>query len=124
MAVFTPLTHDDIRGLLEHYALGAMQSYEGISAGIENTNYFVDTQRGQYVLTLFERLNFKELPFYLELMRHLSQRALPVPEPQETRSGSLMAELKGKPCAFVSRINGRWIESPTPQQCATIGTLL
>jgi homoserine kinase type II len=124
MAVFTPLTRDEIGGLLAHYSLGAMHAHEGISAGIENTNYFVDTERGRYVLTLFERLNFKQLPFYLELMRHLAQRALPVPEPQENRSGSLMSECKGKPCAIVSRIDGRWIDRPTPEQCATIGTLL
>jgi len=124
MAVFTPLTRDEIANLLGHYTLGEMLAYEGISAGIENTNYFVDTQRSQYVLTLFERLNFKQLPFYLELMRHLSQRELPVPEPQENRAGGLMSELKGKPCAIVSRIHGRWIESPTAAQCATIGTLL
>jgi homoserine kinase type II len=124
MAVFTPLTRDEIGGLLAHYSLGGMLTYEGITAGIENTNYFVDTERGRYVLTLFERLNFKQLPFYLELMRHLAQRELPVPEPQENRSGSLMSEIKGKPCALVSRINGRWIERPSPEQCATIGTLL
>ena len=124
MAVFTPLSRDEIRGLLGRYALGEMLSYEGITAGIENTNYFVDTQHGQYVLTLFERLNLRQLPFYLELMRHLSQRGLPVPEPQENRAGSLMAEVKGKPYAIVSRINGRWIEAPTQAQCATIGTLL
>jgi homoserine kinase type II len=124
MAVFTPLAHDDIAGLLAHYSLGEMRAFEGISAGIENTNYFVDAGGGRYVLTLFERLNFRQLPFYLELMRHLSQRGLPVPQPQENRSGSLMSELKGKPCALVSRINGRWIERPTEAQCATIGTLL
>ncbi|HTT10612.1 MAG TPA: homoserine kinase [Burkholderiaceae bacterium] len=124
MAVFTPLSRDEVRALLGHYTLGAMLSYEGISAGIENTNYYVDTERGQFVLTLFERLTSRQLPFYLELMRHLSERGLPVPAPQETRSGSLIEELKGKSCAIVSRVNGRWIEAPTPQQCATIGALL
>src|SRR5262252_8031841 len=124
MAVFTPLTREEIGGLLAQYTLGDMLGYEGISAGIENTNYFVDAQHGRYVLTLFERLTFKQVPFYLELMRHLSQRGLPVPEPQENRAGSLMAEVKGKPYAIVSRINGRWIEAPTQAQCATIGTLL
>jgi homoserine kinase type II len=124
MAVFTPLSREEVGGLLAHYTLGEMVGYEGISAGIENTNYFLDAQHGRYVLTLFERLNFREVPFYLELMRHFSRRGLPVPEPQENRAGSLMAELKGKPCAIVSRINGRWIESPTADQCATIGTLV
>jgi homoserine kinase type II len=124
MAVFTPLTRDEIGGLLAHYSLGELGTHEGIGAGIENTNYFVDTQSGRYVLTLFERLNFKQLPFYLEFMRHLARRDLPVPRPQENRSGSLMSELKGKPCAIVSRINGRWLERPSEAQCATIGALL
>jgi homoserine kinase type II len=124
MAVFTPLTRDEIGGLLAHYALGELVAHEGIGAGIENTNYFVDAERGRYVLTLFERLNFKQLPFYLDLMRHLAQCGLSVPEPQENRSGSLMSELKGKPCAIVSRVNGRWIDHPSEAQCATIGTLL
>jgi homoserine kinase type II len=124
MAVFTPLTREEVGGLLAHYAVGELVAHEGISAGIENTNYFVDTQRGRYVLTLFERLGFRELPFYLELMRHLVRRRLPVPEPQENRSGSLMSEVKGKPCALVSRISGRWIERPSEAQCATIGALV
>ncbi len=124
MAVFTPLSREDVGALLAHYALGNLVAYEGIGAGIENTNFFVDTERGRYVLTLFERLTFRQLPFYLELMRHLARRGLPVPAPQENRSGTLMSELKGKPCAIVSRAMGKWIERPTEAQCATIGTLL
>lgn len=124
MAVFTALAHEDIAGLLAHYRLGSMVAHEGIGPGIENTNYFVDTDRGRYVLTLFERLGFKQLPFYLELMRHLARREMPVPEPQENRSGSLLSELKGKPCTIVSRMNGRWVERPTPEQCARIGALV
>jgi homoserine kinase type II len=124
MAVFTALTRDDIAALLSHYALGDLLAHEGISAGIENTNYFVDTGHGRFVLTLFERLSFRQLPYYLELMRHLARRELPVPTPQENRSGSLMSELKGKPCAIVTRVNGRSAEVPSARQCATMGTLL
>jgi len=124
MAVFTPLSHEDIAGLLAHYRLGEVLAHEGIGAGIENTNYFVDTQTGRYVLTLFERLGFKQLPYYLELMRHLARRGMPVPEPQENRSASLLSELKGKPCTIVSRMTGRWIERPSPAQCATMGALV
>lgn len=124
MAVFTSLTREDVAGLLAHYAAGQLESFEGISAGIENTNYFVDTDGGRFVLTLFERLTFRQLPFYLELMRHLSRRDLPVPAPQENRSGTLMSELKGKPCALVSRAEGRWVAAPEVDRCATIGTLL
>jgi len=124
VAVFTALTRDDIAGLLAHYTLGTLRTAEGVTTGIENTNYFIDTENGRYVLTLFERLEFKQLPYYLELMRHLSQRALPVPAPQENRSGALMSELKGKPAAIVTRIAGQWIEHPSPRQCGEIGALL
>ncbi len=124
MAVFTALTREDITGLLAHYSLGELLAYEGIPAGIENTNYFVDTSTGRFVLTVFERLTFRQLPFYLELMRHLARRLLPVPEPQENRSGSLVSEVRGKPAAIVTRVDGTPVERPTLEQCARIGTLL
>jgi homoserine kinase type II len=124
MAVFTPLTQDDATRLLARYSLGALQSLEPISAGIENTNYFVTTSSGRWVLTVFEQLDFTQLPFYLELMRHLARRGLPVPEPQENAAGSLMSEVKGKPAAIVTRVPGKWIAQPDPGQCARIGALL
>jgi homoserine kinase type II len=124
MAVFTPLSQDDVTRLLAHYALGELASFEPISAGIENTNYFVTTARGRWVLTVFERLNFAQLPFYLELMRHLAQRDLPVPMPQENNAGSLLSEARGKPAAIVTRVSGRWIAQPGVAHCAKIGTLL
>ena len=101
-----------------------MIELEGIPSGIENTNYFLTTERGRFVLTLFERLTFKQLPFYLELMRHLARRQLPVPGPQENRAGSLLSELKGKPAAIVTRLPGKAVREPTVQQCALTGEVL
>jgi homoserine kinase type II len=124
MAVFTALTRDDVIQFLSHYALGNLREFRGISSGIENTNYFVTTDASDYVLTIFERLTFKQLPFYLELMRHLARRGLPVPAPQENNAGSLVSELKGKPATVVTRLPGHWIERPTPAHCAQVGTLL
>jgi homoserine kinase type II len=124
MAVFTPLARDDVTRLLAHYSLGELQGYEGIASGIENTNFFLDTGAGRWVLTIFERLTFAQLPFYLELMRHLARRGLPVPEPQENNATSLLSELKGKPAAIVTRVPGRWIAQPSVAQCARVGTLL
>lgn len=124
MAVFTPLTQDDIAALLARYALGGLQAAEPIAAGIENTNYFVSTSGGQWVLTVFERLDFAQLPFYLELMRHLARRGLPVPEPQPNDAGDLVSALKGKPAAIVTRVPGRWIERPGAAHCAKLGALL
>ena len=118
MAVFTPLSRAEASAFLTQFALGELVELEGIASGIENTNFFLTTDRGQYVLTLFERLTFKQLPFYLELMRHLARRQLPVPEPQENRSGSLLSELKGKPAAIVTRLAGKAVREPTVPQCA------
>jgi homoserine kinase type II len=124
MAVFTPLSRAEASAFLTQFALGELAELEGIASGIENTNFFLTTERGPFVLTLFERLTFKQLPFYLELMRHLARRQLPVPEPQENRAGSLLSELKGKPAAIVSRLPGKAVREPTVHQCALTGEVL
>jgi homoserine kinase type II len=124
MAVFTALTRADVAGFLSQYTLGDVSDLQGIATGIENTNFFLTTTRGRYVLTVFERLTFKQLPFYLELMRHLAQRGLPVPAPQENRQGGLLSELKGKPAAIVTRLDGRAITTPDAAHCAAVGTML
>jgi homoserine kinase type II len=124
MAVFTPLSRAEAAAFLTQFTLGELGELEGIASGIENSNFFLSTSRGRYVLTLFERLTFKQLPFYLELMRHLARRGLPVPEPQENRAGSLLSELKGKPAAIVTRLPGKAVSEPTPRQCALTGEVL
>jgi homoserine kinase type II len=124
MAVFTPLSRAEAAAFLTQFALGEIVDLEGIPSGIENTNYFLTTTQGRFVLTLFERLTFKQLPFYLELMRHLARRHLPVPEPQENRSGALLSELKGKPAAIVTRLAGKAVKDPSPEQCALTGEVL
>lgn len=82
MAVFTEVSFEEADAFVQALGLGALQSIKGCAGGIENTNYFVDTERGAYVLTLFERLSFEQLPFYLHLMKHLAGRGIPVPDPQ------------------------------------------
>jgi homoserine kinase type II len=124
MAVFTPLSRAEVAAFLTQFALGELVELQGIESGIENSNFFVTTDRGRYVLTVFERLTFKQLPFYLELMRHLARRDLPVPAPQENRAGSLLSELKGKPAAIVTRLPGTAVSEPTPAQCALTGAVL
>jgi homoserine kinase type II len=124
MAVFTALTREEIAALLEHYAVGQLVDFEGIASGIENTNFFLDTTHGRFVLTVFERLGLAQLPFYLGLMKHLAQRQLPVPEPAQTVDGALMTDVRGKPAAVVSRLAGRAVERPSPEQCAQVGQFL
>ena len=118
MAVFTPVTDADARGLLQNYELGELLSLRGISAGIENTNYFLTTTTGEYVLTLFEVLTYEQLPFYIELMHHLAQKGVPVPSPQTLKNGERLTKLNDKPCAIVSRLAGSFVPEPNPTHCA------
>ena len=124
MAVFTALSRAEVNAFLSQFSLGGLVELEGIHTGIENTNYFVTTDRGRYVLTVFERLTAKQLPFYLQLMLHLSRKGLPVPEPQPSRTGALLAELKSKPAALVARLPGKATTTPNAAHCASVGTFL
>lgn len=124
MAVFTPVSDDDASTLLAHFDLGEFVSLRGITAGIENTNYFLYTSRGEYVLTLFEVLTQAQLPFYIELMYHLASRGIPVPQPQTLRDGTRLTTLHGKPCAIVSRLPGGYEPAPGAAHCALIGATL
>jgi homoserine kinase type II len=124
MAVFTALTRDEIGALLKRYAVGELVDFEGIASGIENSNFFLTTTQGRFVLTVFERLGRAQLPFYLGLMKHLAQRQLPVPEPAQTTDGTLMSEARGKPAAIVSRLDGRAVDQPSAAQCAQVGQFL
>lgn len=118
MAVFTPVTHDDARDLLGAYSLGELTGLAGISAGIENTNYFLDTTTGHYVLTVFEVLTLEQLPFYVELMHHLASRQVPVPMPQTRTDGQRISSLHGKPAIIVSKLPGQWVKQPNAKHCA------
>ena len=90
MSVYTAVTSDDLDAWLTRYALGVLVEFAPIAAGIENTNYFVTTERGRWVLTLYERLPADELPFYLNLMAHLSRAGVEVPTPAADRTGGLL----------------------------------
>lgn len=117
MAVFTPVSDDDARTLLARYDLGDLVSLRGITAGIENTNYFLNTTRSEYVLTLFEKLTSEQLPFYIELMHHLAGKGIPVPHPQTLRDGTRLTTLNGKPCAIVTRLAGGYEPAPAAAHC-------
>ncbi|UUZ64493.1 homoserine kinase [Polaromonas sp. P1-6] len=124
MAVYTEVSFDEAAALLNALNLGSLQSIKGAAGGIENTNYFVDTERGQYVLTLFERLTFQQLPYYLHLMKHLAERGIPVPDPAADAKGNILHRLKGKPAAVVNKLRGHSELAPTPAHCAAVGEML
>ena len=124
MAVFTEVSFDEAAAFLRSLNLGQLQSIKGAAGGIENTNYFVDTDQGQYVLTLFERLTHEQLPFYLHLMKHLAGRGIPVPDPVADASGIILHRLKDKPAAVVNKLRGHSELAPTPAHCARVGAML
>lgn len=124
MAVYTDVPFEQAEALLHHLGHAQLRSLQGIGAGIENTNYYVSTERGEWVLTLFERLTPEQLPFYLQLMQHLARHGLPVPEPQADAHGRILHSLCGKPAALVNRLAGRHELSPQPDHCAQMGQVL
>jgi homoserine kinase type II len=124
MAVFTEVSFDTAAALLARLNLGRLTELRGITAGIENTNYFADTDRGRFVLTVFERLTFEQLPFYLGLMQHLAQQGIPVPEPHADGSGEILHTLEGKPAAVVDRLLGTHHLQPSVGDVQQLGAML
>ena len=124
MSVYTPVSEAELADWLRRYSVGRLERLEPIQAGIENTNYFVTTTQGRYVLTLFERLPAHELPFYLDLMSHLARHGIPAPAPIADLADRTLGELNGKPAALVTRLPGLWREDPGEGECRTLGALL
>jgi len=124
MAVFTAVTLDDLSQWIKQFPLGEALALQGISSGIDNSNFFLTTERGEYVLTIFENLRFEQLPFYVQLMRHLAERGIPVPAPVPTVDGELVVTLHGKPAIIVSRLSGASQLEPQPVHCAEVGSML
>jgi homoserine kinase type II len=129
MAVFTPVELSDISEWIStDFDIGVASAVRGIQGGIENSNFFLDTTnaRGsnEYVLTIFERLSAAQLPYYLELMRHLADKGIPVPKPIANHAGSILFALKDKPAAIVSKLAGASCLQPASTHCAMVGAML
>ncbi len=124
MAVFTPVSLADVIPWAEQFPIGPVKSLEGIASGIENSNFFLTTDRGEFVLTLFEKLSFEQLPFYLNLMRHLAERKVLVPAPIANHQGEIIHSLNGKPASVVTRLRGSWQPSPQAVHCRAVGNMM
>ncbi|MGE5615689.1 MAG: homoserine kinase [Bacillota bacterium] len=124
MSVFTPVSVDDAHALLARYTLGDVESLEGIAQGVENTNYFLTTTTGEYVLTLFEHIPREDLPFYVGLMDHLARNDIVCPAPMRMDDGTMIAEVNGKPACIVTKLPGAPRAKPTTDDCRIAGRLL
>jgi homoserine kinase type II len=124
LSVYTTVSEAELRDWLRQYSVGALLECEPVAAGIENSNYFVTTTQGRFVLTLFERLPAGELPFYLDLMGHLARHGIPCPAPIADLGDRTLQRLNGKPAALVTRLPGSSLEAPAADHCAELGALL
>jgi len=124
MSVFTTVTAEQLHLWLRAYPLGELLDLQGIASGITNTNYFVTTTTGRYVLTLFERNSVDELPYFLNLMAHLADHGVPCPHPVANHDGEYLGELNGKPASLVSCLRGHSLENPSIKHCAEVGRVL
>ena len=122
MSVYTELSHADISVILADYNIGSLTTFEGIAAGIENSNFFIDTGLGKrYVLTIFERLDADELPYFMHLMKHLASNGLACPDVMQRKDDSLLFDIHGKQGCIVSCLTGRTLDELNEAQLRSSG---
>lgn len=128
MAVFTPIDDAMLEAFLADYALGTLTQFRGIQAGVQNSNFIVETDDGKFILTIYEDtatgVKPDDLPYFLTLMQHLAGNGLDCPTPMARRDGALLGQLAGKPAALVSFLQGRGTVTPKPQHCRNAGAAL
>ena len=125
MAVYTPVDRATLERFLADYPLGRLVDHHGIEAGVENSNFFVETERGRFVLTIYERrVDPADLPFFLGLMEHLADRGIHCPLPIHGRDGKVQRTLQGKPAAMLSWLEGSSTSAVTSERCRALGAAL
>jgi homoserine kinase type II len=122
MAVYTPVTDEDLAQFLTAYDIGELTSFSGIAEGVENSNFLVRTTGGTYILTLYEkRVNPDELPFFINLMDHLASKGMSCPRPVPGRDGKTLRSLNDRPAAVVTFLDGVWRRRIQPSCCHALG---
>ncbi len=125
MAVYTEVSDEDLDAFVAGYDIGRVLSCKGIAEGVENSNYLLHTESGNFILTLYEkRVDPNDLPFFLGLMDHLAARGLGCPLPVHARSGATLGTLAGRPAAIVTFLEGQWVRRPTARHCGLLGEAL
>lgn len=125
MAVYTDVSAEELSAFLRAYDLGPLLSFKGIAEGVENSNFLIETGRGRFILTLYEkRVNRDDLPFFLGLMGHLADRGITCPLPVKAHDGQALREIAGKPCVIVTFLEGLSYRRPTAPHCGALGETL
>ncbi len=125
MAVYTDVAAEDLAAFLAGYDIGELLAYKGIAEGVENSNFLVHTDRGNFILTLYERrVAARDLPFFLALMEHLASRGITCPQPVKNRAGNMLGKVAGRPAAIITFLDGMWIRRPSANHCAALGSAL
>ena len=125
MAVYTQVADDELAAFLGAYDIGALVAYKGIAEGVENSNYFLQTERGSFILTLYERrVDPADLPFFLGLMDHLAAQDIACPTPIHARDGEALRTLAGRPAAIISFLQGVSPRRVDIRHCAPLGRAL
>jgi homoserine kinase type II len=122
LAVYTNIDESDLAELLADFDLGAPLSCKGIAEGVENSNYLLETERGRFILTLYERrVRADELPYFLDLMQWLAKHGFPCPTPMADRQGRMMKTVRERPAALVTFLTGVSVQHPTAEHCRQAG---
>ena len=122
MAVYSPISNDELLIFLAQYDIGELQTFEGILEGIENTNYKIITSTNTYILTIFEkRVNKKDLPFFMNLKNHLANKNFLCPKPVTDKKGGIINSLLDKPCVLISFLKGSNAKVITSNHCKQVG---
>jgi homoserine kinase type II len=125
MAVYTEVGDEELNAFVAQYDIGAVLSCKGIAEGVENSNYLLTTECGNFILTLYEkRVTRGDLPFFIALMDHLAHHGVACPTPVRARDGEALRELCGRPAAIVTFLNGMWPRRIEPIHCAGVGGAL
>ena len=125
MAVYTEIPDEEFATFMARYDLGAVLAVKGIAEGVENSNFLLSTERGQFILTLYEkRVDPNDLPFFLGLMEHLAGRGISCPLPVRDKSGNALNRLAGRPAAIVTFLDGVWVKRAKAEHCGQVGEAL
>ncbi len=125
MAVYTDVSDEELEAFLATYDIGSLLSCKGIAEGVENSNFLLHAEKGNFILTIYEkRVETSDLPFFLGLMNHLAGKGIRCPTPIPARNGSMLGTLRGKPAAIVSFLEGMSVRHPQVRHCAALGSAL